>query len=95
MSNKASGSHVNTTIYAMILIVGALFIPLQFGFANTNTLQGIFSHVCDQTMSIIPYQSNMMSGCSIGSYQAVQNTIPEPRSNSSDTSSSDTSGAYS
>jgi hypothetical protein len=88
-------SHVNTAIYAMILTIGALFIPLQFGFANTNTLQGIIGHVCDQPISMIPYQSNMMSGCSIGSYQAVQNTIPEPRSNSTDTSSSDTSGAYS
>ena len=83
-----SCSHVNTTIYAMILVIGALFVPLQFSFANTNTLQDIVDHVCDQTMS-------MMSGCSIGSYQAVQNTIPEPRSNSTDTSSSDTSGAYS
>jgi hypothetical protein len=86
MSNKTS----STAIYAMILTIGALFIPLQFSFANTNTstyhLQGVIGHTCDQTMSTIH-----MGGCSTGaSYRAVQNTVP-PDTNSS---SGDTSGAY-
>jgi hypothetical protein len=86
MSNKTS----NTAIYAIILTIGALFIPLQFSFANTNTLtyhlQGIVGHICDQTMSTIH-----ASGCNSGaSYRTVQNTVP-PDTNSS---SGDTSNAY-
>jgi hypothetical protein len=89
MSTKTS----STAIYAMILTIGAMFIPLQFGFANTNTstyhLQGVVGHVCDQTMSTIH-----VAGCSTGgSYRAVQdtqNTIP-PDTNSS---SGDTYNAY-
>ena len=79
MSNKTS----STAIYAIILTIAALFIPLQFSFANTNTpthhLQGVVGHICDQTMS---------GGCSSGaSYRTVQNTVPSTDSNSGDASS--------
>jgi hypothetical protein len=82
MSTKTS----STAIYAIILTMGVLFIPLQFSFANTYHLQGIVGHICDQTMSTIH-----ASGCSSGaSYRAVQNTVP-PDTNSS---SGDSSSAY-
>jgi hypothetical protein len=95
MSHKTSHSHVNITIYAIILIIGALFIPIQFSYANTTAstyyLQGVISHVCDQTMSTtktLPYQGYMVGGCSVGaSYRAVQDeqqTTSNRNSNSSD-----------
>lgn len=82
MSNKTS----STAIYAIILTIGALFIPLQFSLAKTYHLQGVVGHVCDQAMSTIH-----AGGCSTGaSYRAVQNTV-HPDTNSS---SGDTSRAY-
>jgi hypothetical protein len=73
-------SRVNTAIYAMILTIGAMFIPLQFGYANTSNLQSVISHTCDQ--------SHIVAGCGNGaSYRAVQNTLPDTNSSSGDESS--------
>jgi hypothetical protein len=78
MSTKTS----STAIYAIILTIGALFIPLQFSFAQTYHLQGVVGHVCDQSMSTIH-----AGGCSTGgSYRAVedeQQTTSNGNSNSS------------
>ena len=94
MSNKIS----STAVYIIILTIGALFVPLQFGFANTNTsayhLQAVVGHICDQTRSTamtIEYHGYIAYGCSIsGNYRAVQdtqNTVPDTNSNSSESSS--------
>jgi hypothetical protein len=74
-----SNSHVSNAIYAMILTIGAMFIPLQFGYA-TN-LQSVISHTCDQ--------SHIVAGCGNGaSYRAVQETTDEQQTTSNGNSNS-------